>query len=39
MANEFNNHFTTIAKHIDAKLIKPNLHFSDHLLWNQLKKL
>ena len=26
-ANYFNNHFTTIAKEIEAKLIAPNLHF------------
>ena len=27
IANEFNNHFTTIAKQIEAKLITPNSHF------------
>ena len=31
IANEFNNHFTTIAKEIEAKLIPPNLHFSNYL--------
>ena len=31
IANEFNNHFATIAKEIEAKLIVPNLHFSNHL--------
>ena len=31
IANEFNNHFTTIAKEIEAKLIAPNLHFSNYL--------
>ena len=31
IANEFNNHFTTIAKEIEAKLIAPNLHFLNYL--------
>ena len=31
IANEFNNHFTKIAKQIAAKLIAPNLHFSNYL--------
>ena len=31
IANEFNNHFTTIAKQIEAKLIKPNFYFSNYL--------
>ena len=31
IVNEFNNHFTTIAKEIEAKLIPPNLHFSNYL--------
>ena len=31
IANEFNNHFTTIAKQIEAKLIALNLHFSSYL--------
>ena len=31
IANEFNNHFTTITKEIEAKLIAPNLHFSNYL--------
>ena len=31
IANEFNNHFTTIAKEIEAKLLAPNLHFSNYL--------
>ena len=33
IANEFNNHFTTIAKQIKikAKLIIPNFHFSNYL--------
>ena len=31
IANEFNNHFTTIAKQIVEKLITPNLHFSNCL--------
>ena len=31
IANEFNNHFTTIAKQIEAKLITPNSNFSNHL--------
>ena len=31
IANEFNNHFTTIAKQIEAKLIAPNLYFSNYL--------
>ena len=29
--SEFNNHFTTIAKQIVAKLIIPNFHFSNYL--------
>ena len=32
IASEFNNHFTAIAKQIEAKLITPNLHFSNYLL-------
>ena len=31
ITNEFNNHFTTIAKQIEAKLITPNFHFSNYL--------
>ena len=31
IANEFNNHFTTVAKQIKAKLITPNFHFSNYL--------
>ena len=31
IVNEFNNHFPTIAKQIEAKLIKPNFHFSNYL--------
>ena len=31
IANEFNNHFTTIATQIEAKLITPNSHFSNYL--------
>ena len=31
ITNEFNNHFTTIAKQIEAKLITPNSHFSNYL--------
>ena len=31
MVNEFNNYFTTIAKQIEAKLIKPKLHSSIYL--------
>ena len=31
MVNEFNNYFTTIAKQIGAKLIKPKLHSSIYL--------
>ena len=31
IANEFNKHFTIIAKEIEAKLIPPNLHFSNYL--------
>ena len=31
IANEFNNHFTEIAKEIEAKLIAPNFHFSNYL--------
>ena len=31
IANEFNNHFTTIAKEIDTKLIAPNLQFLNYL--------
>ena len=31
IANEFNKHFTTIAKQIEAKLITPSFHFSNYL--------
>ena len=31
IANEFNNHFTTIAKQIEAKLMILNFHFSNYL--------
>ena len=31
IANEFNNHFTTIDKQIEAKLSTPHLHFSNYL--------
>ena len=30
IANEFNNHFTTIAKQFKAKLITRNFHFSNY---------
>ena len=32
IANKFNNHFTTIAKQIEAKLITRSFHFSNYLL-------
>ena len=38
IANEFNNHFTTIAEQIEAKLITPNFHFQI-IFQNLLKKL
>ena len=31
MANELNNHFTTLAKRMETKLIKPKLHFPYYL--------
>ena len=37
IANEFNNHFTTIAEQIEAKLITPNFHFQI-IFQNLLKK-
>ena len=46
IAEEFNNHFTSIARNIKKKLIKPNCDFSkflknpnkDSLLLQQMKK-
>ena len=38
IANEFSNHFTTIAEQIEAKLITPNFHLQI-IFQNLLKKL